>query len=129
MPINKRVLENDAKPSGSGGPDMELKKAFMELQSKMVDTKQKLKMADLQIESLKRTITHSGLTEQEIGTLPEETRLYESVGRMFVLSDKPTVTQGLTQKQKTCQEKVRKVISIFYIYFIHVLLLKSKFVL
>ena len=39
---------------------MELKKAFMELQSKMVDTKQKLKMADLQIENLKRTITHSG---------------------------------------------------------------------
>ena len=39
---------------------MELKKAFMELQSKMVDTKQKLKMADLQIENLKRTITHAG---------------------------------------------------------------------
>ena len=32
----------------------------MELQSKMVDTKQKLKMADLQIENLKRTITHAG---------------------------------------------------------------------
>ena len=47
------------KPPGSG-PDMELKKDFMELQSKMVDTKQKLKMADLQIESLKRNITHAG---------------------------------------------------------------------
>ena len=40
---------------------MELKKAFMELQSKMVDTKQKLKLADLQIENLKRTITHAGI--------------------------------------------------------------------
>ena len=44
---------------------MELKKAFMELQSKMVDTKQKLKMADLQIENLKRTITHSGTKYSE----------------------------------------------------------------
>ena len=106
----------------------------MELQSKMVDTKQKLKMADLQIENLKRTITHSGisvfntpsiiqiplisfcirfsivsisgLTEHEIGTLPDETRVYESVGRMFILSDKPTVTTRLTEKQSTCQEKV-----------------------
>ena len=122
-----------AKPPGSG-PDLELKKAFMELQSKMVDTKQKLKMADLQIENLKRTITHSGisvfntpsiiqiplisfcirfsivsisgLTEHEIGTLPDETRVYESVGRMFILSDKPTVTTRLTEKQSTCQEKV-----------------------
>ena len=38
---------------------MELKKAFMELQSKMVDTKQKLKMADLQIENLKRRSAES----------------------------------------------------------------------
>ena len=91
-------------------------------------------MADLQIENLKRTITHSGisvfntpsiiqiplisfcirfsivsisgLTEHEIGTLPDETRVYESVGRMFILSDKPTVTTRLTEKQSTCQEKV-----------------------
>lgn len=114
MPINrrqtelsdaKRQLESDGRAPGSG-PDMELKKAFMELQSKMVDTKQKLKMADLQIENLKRTITHSGLTEHEIGTLPEETRVYESVGRMFILSDKQTVAGRLTEKQSTCQEKI-----------------------
>jgi len=106
MPINKRALESDSKPPGSG-PDMELKKAFMELQSKMVDTKQKLKMADLQIENLKRTITHAGLTEQEIGNLPDETRVYESVGRMFILSDKPAVTSRLTEKQTTSQEKIK----------------------
>jgi len=106
MPINKRALESDSKPSGNG-PDMELKKAFMELQSKMVDTKQKLKMADLQIENLKRTITHSGLTEHEIGNLPDETRVYESVGRMFILSDKPTVTSRLTEKQTASQEKIK----------------------
>jgi prefoldin subunit 1 len=106
MPINKRALESDVKPPGSG-PDMELKKAFMELQSKMVDTKQKLKMADLQIESLKRNITHAGLTESEIGTLPDETRVYESVGRMFILSDKQTVAGRLTDKQSSCQEKIK----------------------
>ena len=29
------------------GPDMELRRAFVELQSKMVDAKQKMKMADV----------------------------------------------------------------------------------
>ena len=47
-----------------------------------------------------------GLTEQEIGSLPDETRVYESVGRMFILSDKPAVTSRLTEKQTTSQEKV-----------------------
>ncbi len=54
--------------------DMELRKAFVELQTKMVDNKQTMKMADLQIESLKRQITHSELTEGEIKSLPDETR-------------------------------------------------------
>jgi chaperonin cofactor prefoldin len=33
-------------------------------------------------------MTHAGLTEQEIAALPDETRVYESVGRMFILSNK-----------------------------------------
>ena len=47
---------------------------YLYLQTKMVDTKQKMKMADLQIESLKRSITHSELTAAELKNLPEETR-------------------------------------------------------
>jgi chaperonin cofactor prefoldin len=42
----------------------------------------------LKIENLKRTITHASLTENEIVGLPDETRVYESVGRMFILSTK-----------------------------------------
>ena len=34
------------------GPDMELKKAFTELQTKMVDSKQKMRLADLQVRIL-----------------------------------------------------------------------------
>ena len=73
-------------------PDLELKKAFGELQAKMLETQQKMKLSDLQIENLKRTMTHAGLTEQEIAGLPEETPVYESVGRMFILSSKPEVS-------------------------------------
>ena len=89
------------------GPDMELRKAFVELQTKMVETKQKMRLSDLQIENLKRTSTHAGLTEQEIAALPEETRLYESVGRMFLLSSRPEVTKRLSEKQSSCKDKIK----------------------
>lgn len=56
--------------------------AFTELQVKMIDTQQKVKLADLQIEQLTRVQKHSKLTHAEITTLPDNTRLYEGVGRM-----------------------------------------------
>ena len=56
-------------------PDMELKQAFAELQAKVVESKQKIKLNDLQIENMKRSITHSTLTDTEIGQLPEGTKV------------------------------------------------------
>ena len=79
-------MSGDKKAAGGGGPDLELKRAFGELQHKMVETQQRMKVSDLQIENLKRTITHSQLTAQEIGSLPDQTPVYESVGRMFLLA-------------------------------------------
>lgn len=93
--------------SDKKAPDMELKKAFMELQAKLVENRQKMKLADMQIENLKRTITHSELTEAEIKALPQETRVYESVGRMFLLSSRPEVGTRLGEKQVTCRERIK----------------------
>ena len=56
-------------------PDMELKAAFAELQAKMIESKQKIKIHDIQIENLKRSSTHASLTVQEISQLPEETKV------------------------------------------------------
>ncbi|XP_050818837.1 prefoldin subunit 1 isoform X1 [Gopherus flavomarginatus] len=64
--------------------DLELKKAFTELQAKVIDTQQKVKLADIQIEQLNRTKKHAHLTDTEIMTLVDETRMYEGVGRMSV---------------------------------------------
>jgi len=56
--------------------------AFQELQAKMVSTTQQLKIADFQIEQLKRQIIHAKLVEKEIDSLPKDVRTYEGVGRM-----------------------------------------------
>ena len=65
----------------------------------MVETSQKLKLADLQIETLKRSITHAQLTDKEISQLPTETKTYESVGRMFVLKEVPEARMNLDNKK------------------------------
>ncbi|KAI5622345.1 prefoldin subunit 1 [Silurus asotus] len=88
--------------------DQELKKAFAELQAKMVDTQQKVKLADLQIEQLSRMKKHANLTHAEITLLPETTRMYEGVGRMFILQSKDEINNQLTEKQKTADDKIKE---------------------
>merc|ERR1712066_195279 len=96
--------------SGTGGPDMELKAAFAELQAKMIESKQKIKIQDLQIENLKRTSQHATLTDKEIEQLPEDTKVYESAGRMFLLSDIKSVRAGLDKKNEAVKEKIHTLI-------------------
>jgi len=90
----------------SKGQDPELKKAFMELQSQLNDTNQKLRIADVQVEGLKKQIIHSQLTDTEIQDLGSNVRVFESVGRMFLLTDIPTVRKNLTAKIEKSQEKI-----------------------
>ncbi|XP_062568758.1 prefoldin subunit 1-like [Saccostrea cucullata] len=87
--------------------DLELKKAFQELQTKMIATTQQIKLSDAQIDQLKRSIKHSELVEHEIGALPQTTRLYEGVGRMFILQPKDDIKQNLTNKKKAAEEKIK----------------------
>ncbi|XP_066965712.1 prefoldin subunit 1 [Macrobrachium rosenbergii] len=136
-----------------GEPDQELKKAFMELQGKMQETNQKLRIADVQVESLKKQIVHAQLTDKEIqvlcdyfsfvlcivlmclklvdffvnlvsikrklkfvqdlcnnfavfSELRENTRVYEGVGRMFLLTDIPMVRNNLKAKVAKCNDKI-----------------------
>ncbi|KAK2090141.1 Prefoldin subunit 1 [Saguinus oedipus] len=88
--------------------DLELKKAFTELQAKVIDTQQKVKLADIQIEQLNRTKNHAHLTDTEIVTLVDETNMYESVGRMFILQSKEAIHNQLLEKQKIAEEKIKE---------------------
>lgn len=88
-------------------PDEELKKAFQELHEKVIDTRQKLKLADIQIESLKRSKQRAELTLVELKTLPEKTRTFESVGRMFLLQDIDTINQDLNKRTKFAEDKIK----------------------
>ncbi|XP_078042476.1 prefoldin subunit 1 [Augochlora pura] len=86
--------------------DQGLRKAFTQLQEKMIDTTQKLKLADMQIEKLKRLKLFADLTLKEITSYPENTKTYESVGRMFLLDDVENIKAGLDKQMKTADENM-----------------------
>ncbi|RZF40630.1 hypothetical protein LSTR_LSTR007513 [Laodelphax striatellus] len=87
--------------------DLELKKAFTELQQKWLETSQKLKLSDMQIETYKRSRQHADLTTRELKGLSPDTNTYESIGRMFVLTEIPVVCKNLSEKISTCEEKIK----------------------
>nr|CAB3264794.1 prefoldin subunit 1-like [Phallusia mammillata] len=88
--------------------DMELRKAFAELQRKMVETQAQMRISDIQIESLNRDKRKLAITKQEIESFPEDTKLYESVGRMFMLQPRETVKENLDSKHKQADEKINE---------------------
>ncbi|XP_068600109.1 prefoldin subunit 1 [Brachionichthys hirsutus] len=88
--------------------DLELKKAFSVLQVKMIDTQQKVKLADLQIDQLTRVQKHAKITHTETAILPDNVRLYEGVGRMFILQSREDINNQLMDKQKTASEKIKE---------------------
>ncbi|XP_017781489.1 PREDICTED: prefoldin subunit 1 [Nicrophorus vespilloides] len=87
--------------------DLELKKAFGELQQKYVETSQKLKLSDLQIDTLRRAKQHASITERELSTLDSKTVMYEAVGRMFILTSSDDVKSNLKKKQDSAEEKIK----------------------
>ncbi|GFS30326.1 prefoldin subunit 1 [Nephila pilipes] len=90
------------------GVDLELKKAFQELQAKVLDTTQKLKVADLQIDSLTKTIQHAQLTQQEIKSFPSDTNMYNGIGRMFLLTSPNDIVKMLSEKIDTSHKKIKE---------------------
>lgn len=64
----------------------------------MVETAQKIKIANVQIDELKRQKTRAELTESEILTLNPKTKLYQSVGQMFLSTDMESVLKLLKSR-------------------------------
>ena len=86
--------------------DLELKKAFEDLQVKMITNRNQMKVLTAQVETLRRQGQHSKLTEAEIKQLDATVPMYEGIGRMFVLSTKDKVLKNLDNKTKQCDTRI-----------------------
>lgn len=89
--------------------DPELTKAFSELQTKILDMNQKVKVSEGQIAFLKMQITRCDLTNKELTELPKETNTYQSAGRMFILESTTDICKGLDSRKIQSKDKIKTI--------------------
>ena len=89
--------------------DQDLRKAFQDLQALMLESTQKIKISEFQIEQLRSTITRARLTEKELDGLTPDTRTYEAVGRMFLYQPVKTIQENLQEKMRETDSKVKTI--------------------
>lgn len=80
--------------------------AFTEMQQNKVETSKKIRILDVQIDTLKKQKQRYDLTAREVSNLNESAKVYSAVGRMFVMSSVPEIKDELRVKN----EKVEKVV-------------------
>ncbi|CAF2523860.1 unnamed protein product [Rotaria sp. Silwood2] len=74
----------------------------------MIDIQTSLRKSTIQIEEFKREIQRSKLTDKEIHILDENTPMYCSIGRMFVLNNKSDIREQIENKIKSCENDIKK---------------------
>lgn len=87
-------------------PDEKLQEAFSQFHEKMFYTEQKIQLMEMQIEKLKEAKAIGDLTVTLMNSYPENTKTYESVGRMFFLDDPENILSGIHKRSKLTQKKI-----------------------
>lgn len=81
------------------------KEAFVELQSRLVETTSKLKQVQMQIRSKEAERKRALLTLEELEVL-SETNTYKSVGRAFILHPKDDLIKEHQARSKECETTI-----------------------
>jgi len=92
----------------SGAPDDELTKAFQELQKKMVDSRSRMQVADMQAGHRKKEIKRAELTVREITSMGDDTKMYRGVGRMFMQQSKGETIERMERETRENNEAINK---------------------
>ncbi|XP_053666415.1 prefoldin subunit 1 [Anopheles marshallii] len=86
--------------------DPELKKAFTEMQVNKIESTKKIRLLHMKTDSLKLSKQRIEVTNRHISNLDPATRVYASVGRMYVLNDVPTLTEQLKTNHASYEEMI-----------------------
>jgi len=91
--------------------EAESQKAFEELKKRMFEATSKLRQTQAQIVVANRSIKKAVLTGQELQQVPENTRTYHSLGKMFVLEPRNDLLieqAGMVREVEQDLEKLKK---------------------
>lgn len=80
--------------------DMELKKAFAELQVKLAEGKKGIRECDIERDMLTYQRRKAALTMEELSSLPPQTPAFATLGRCFVSQTLDEATTGIGQEME-----------------------------
>lgn len=80
--------------------------AFLEIQSRMIETTAKLKQVQNQIRTKEAEKKRAYLTLEELRQLPDDANTYKSIGRTFVLEPKSVLMTEQEQKLKDSETAI-----------------------
>ncbi|KAH8325686.1 hypothetical protein KR067_004372, partial [Drosophila pandora] len=80
--------------------------AFTEMQINKLETTKKINMIDMKCDMVKTGKHKYQLTEKGTSNLSDDTRVYQSVGRMFLLTDVQNMRDDLKAKQEKCDKAI-----------------------
>jgi len=84
----------------------ELQQRFADLRQETASTQRQMKMLEEQIHVATATSKRADLTEREITALPEDTKLYSTVGRAFLLQSRSEILGELGRVKKDAADKI-----------------------
>ncbi|KAF5787681.1 putative prefoldin beta [Helianthus annuus] len=82
------------------------KTAFVEIQSRMIETTAKLKQVQNQMRNKESEKKRAYLTLEELRQLSDDTNTYKSIGRTFVLEPKPFLMNEQEKKLKDSETAI-----------------------
>lgn len=80
--------------------------AFIEVQSRMIETTAKLKQVHTQMRNKEAEKKRAYLTMEELQQLPDDTNTYKAIGRTFVLEPKTSLMNEQEQKFKDSEAAI-----------------------
>ncbi|RKP14587.1 hypothetical protein BJ684DRAFT_19014 [Piptocephalis cylindrospora] len=91
----------------SGIDEDKLHQILVVMQNKMIEDNRALTSTRAQLQAKDRERRLADMTLRELAPLPDAVRSYESVGKMFMLSDMPTLKKKLTDRSTEVTDSMR----------------------
>ena len=88
--------------------EQELRNQFKELQLAVLESKKKIRQMDAQLDMLGKGSLRSKLVRNEITSIVDDVRLYQSLGRMFYLQDKKQIVDTLDKVQEEREQNSKQ---------------------
>ena len=86
----------------------ELQQRFSELRMETVNTLRAIKQMEEEILVATNVSKKSELTHGEISRLPDDTKLYLTVGRAFLMQPRATILNSLEQDMSSCKTQIAR---------------------